>query len=585
MTQISPDLPIIGFAAWSGTGKTTLLEQLIPELTGRGLRLAVLKHAHHDFDLDQPGKDSWRLRKAGASQVLIASSRRHAHLTETPQGEAPLGELLAKLDRRALDLILVEGFKHDPIPKIALHRAALGKPLPEVRPEDLLAVASDVPLELPVPLLPLNEVAAIADFIEAHLAAPTRAESGCDALSPAFLSVEQARERILKALTPHPRQQTLPLAQCLGRVLAASLTSPVNVPPHANSAMDGYGLCGTDLACGQWRLMGEVLAGHPSSLQLAPGEAVRIMTGAPLPAGVDTVVMREQAIEEAGMVRFTAPLKRGQNVRQAGEDLAAGAIAIPAATRLGAPELGLAASLGYPELTVLAPLRVALFSTGDEVQAPGEPLRPGAIYDSNRFTLRALIERAGGEVVDLGILPDNQAMMESVLQQAAAECDLVLSSGGVSVGNADYIRDLLEKLGAVAFWRIQMRPGRPLAFGKLGETPFFGLPGNPVAAVVCFLQFVLPALHALEGRSWQPWRLMARALEPMRSRPGRSEFLRGIAEQDANGQLQVRTTGPQGSGILSSLSRANCLIEILPSQPGIRTGEAVWIHPLRGLLE
>ena len=581
MKPTDPDLPIIGFAAWSGTGKTTLLEKLIPELTKRGLRLAVLKHAHHDFDLDQPGKDSWRLRQAGANQVLIASARRHAHLIETPQGEPSLAELLAKLDRRALDLILVEGFKHDPIPKIALHRAALGKPLPEVRPEELLAVASDVPLDLTVPQLPFNEIG-IADFIEAHLAASSPDDGAPQ--SAATLSVEQARGRILKALIPHPHHQTLPLAHCLGRVLAGDLTSPVNVPPHANSAMDGYGLCGADLACGQWQLVGEVLAGHPSPRRVAPGEAVRIMTGALLPAGVDTVVMREQAVEEAGVVRFGAPITRGQNVRQAGEDLAAGTVAIPHATRLGAPELGLAASLGYRELTVLTPLKVALFSTGDEVQAPGEPLRPGAIYDSNRVTLRALIERAGGEVVDLGILPDQQAAIESALSLAAAECDLVLSSGGVSVGNADFIRNALAALGTVDFWHIQMRPGRPLAFGKLAGMPFFGLPGNPVAAVVCFLQFVLPALHALQGRSWQPWRLKARALAPMQSRPGRSEFLRGIAEQDANGQLVVRTTGPQGSGILSSLARANCLIEILPSQGAIYPDEAVWIHPLQGLL-
>ncbi|QFI54144.1 bifunctional molybdopterin-guanine dinucleotide biosynthesis adaptor protein MobB/molybdopterin molybdotransferase MoeA [Aeromonas simiae] len=585
MKPANPDLPIIGFAAWSGTGKTTLLEQLIPELNRRGLRLAVLKHAHHDFDIDQPGKDSWRLRKAGAEQVLIASARRHAHLTETPNGEPVLAELLAKLDRTTLDLILVEGFKQDPIPKIALHRAALGKPLPEVRQQDLLAVASDAPLELAVPLLPLNDIPAIADFIERHIkAAAAPAEESCDTLSPAFLSVTQARAQILTALSPHEHHLERPLGACAGLVMAEDLISPCNVPPHTNSAMDGYGIDGSVLTHGSWQVVGEVLAGHPSSQRVAAGEAVRIMTGAPLPPGVDTVVMREQAVEEQGRVRFNAPLQRGQNVRQAGEDLPMGAVAIARGTRLGAAELGLAASLGCASLQVLAPLRVALFSSGDEVQAPGEALRPGAIYDSNRFTLRALAERAGVEVVDLGILPDHQAAITQALAQAAAECDLVLSSGGVSVGNADYIRAALEQLGSIAFWRIQMRPGRPLAFGQIAGTPFFGLPGNPVAAVVCFLQFVLPALHAMQGRSWQPWRLRAQASEGMKSRPGRTEFLRGVFTQDSNGRLTVRTTGPQGSGILSSVAQANCLIEILPAQGAVQPGEWVWVHPLQGLL-
>ncbi len=588
----APTLPLLGFAAGSGTGKTTLLEQLIPLLVDRGLRIGVLKHAHHDFDIDQPGKDSYRLRKAGAQQMMVASRRRHARITETTHGETELAEadfrqLLASFDQTELDLLLVEGFKHEHFPKIELHRAEIGKPLLFPEDSDIIALASDQPQQsgeqqqTSLPRLDINDLAAIADFVCRWL-------DGCQSKEPeagkGFLSVEAARNAILAALTPSNACIDKPLAQCHGAVLATNLISPINVPPHANSAMDGIGLRSDDLATGRWQLVGEVLAGQQRHEPVLAGQAVQIMTGAPLPPGVDTVVMREETELDGDWVSVRAPIKAGQNVRQAGEDLALGAVAIPAGTRLGAPQLGLAASLGQSRLSVRAPLKVALFSTGDEVQAPGEQLAPGHIFDSNRFTLMALIRAAGCEVMDLGIIPDDKTILRQQLEQAAASADLVLSSGGVSVGNADFIKLVLAELGQIDFWRIQMRPGRPLAFGKLGQTPFFGLPGNPVAAMICVLQFVEPAIARLQGKRWQPLRLSALADEKMKSRPGRTEFLRGIFHQDRNGQLRVRTTGPQGSGILSSMAEANCLIEIVPDQPGIAVGERVWIHPLQGRL-
>ncbi|MFQ2177152.1 bifunctional molybdopterin-guanine dinucleotide biosynthesis adaptor protein MobB/molybdopterin molybdotransferase MoeA [Aeromonas veronii] len=588
----APTLPLLGFAAWSGTGKTTLLEQLIPLLVDRGLRIGVLKHAHHDFDIDQPGKDSYRLRKAGAQQMMVASRRRHARITETTHGETELAEadfrqLLASFDQTELDLLLVEGFKHEHFPKIELHRAEIGKPLLFPEDSDIIALASDQPQQCgeqqqtSLPRLDINDLAAIADFVCRWL-------DGCQSKEPeagkGFLSVEAARNAILAALTPSTACSEKPLAQCHSAVLAADLVSPINVPPHANSAMDGIGLRSDDLAAGRWQLVGEVLAGQQRHEPVLAGQAVQIMTGAPLPPGVDTVVMREETQIEGEWVTVTAPIRAGQNVRLAGEDLAKGAVAIPAGTWLGAPQLGLAASLGQASLTVRTPLKVALFSTGDEVQAPGEQLALGHIFDSNRFTLMALIRAAGCEVMDLGIIPDDKTILRQQLEQAAASADLVLSSGGVSVGNADFIKLVLAELGQIDFWRIQMRPGRPLAFGKLGQTPFFGLPGNPVAAMICVLQFVEPAIARLQGKQWQPLRLSALADEKMKSRPGRTEFLRGIFHQDRNGQLRVRTTGPQGSGILSSMAEANCLIEIVPDQPGIAVGERVWIHPLQGRL-
>ena len=581
----APTLPLLGFAAWSGTGKTTLLEQLIPLLVDRGLRIGVLKHAHHDFDIDQPGKDSYRLRKAGAQQMMVASRRRHARIIETELAEADFRQLLASFDQTELDLLLVEGFKHEHFPKIELHRAEIGKPLLFPEDRDIIALASDQPQQsgeqqqTSRPRLDINDLAAIADFVCRWL-------DSCQSKEPeagkGFLSVEAARNAILAALTPSTTCSDKPLAQCHGAVLAADLISPINVPPHANSAMDGIGLRSDDLAAGRWQLVGEVLAGQQRHEPVLAGQAVQIMTGAPLPPGVDTVVMREETRLDGEWVSVSAPVKAGQNVRQAGEDLALGAVAIAAGTRLGAPQLGLAASLGQATLTVRAPLKVALFSTGDEVQAPGETLAPGHIFDSNRFTLMALIAGAGCEVMDLGIIPDDPAILRRQLAQAAADADLVLSSGGVSVGNADFIKQVLAELGQIAFWRIQMRPGRPLAFGKLGQTPFFGLPGNPVAAMICFLQCVEPAIARLQGRVWQPLRLSALAEQQMKSRHGRTEFLRGIFHQDASGVLRVRTTGPQGSGILSSMADANCLIEIVPAQPAIAVGERVWIHPLQG---
>ncbi|MGN5157207.1 bifunctional molybdopterin-guanine dinucleotide biosynthesis adaptor protein MobB/molybdopterin molybdotransferase MoeA [Aeromonas hydrophila] len=470
----APTLPLLGFAAGAAPGKTTLLEQLIPLLVDRGLRIGVLKHAHHDFDIDQPGKDSYRLRKAGAKQMMVASRRRHARIIETELAEADFRQLLASFDQSELDLLLVEGFKHEHFPKIELHRARLASRSSSPK----TATSSRWPAISPnrvannsrqaCPRLDINDLAAIADFVCRWL-------DGCQSKEPeagkGFLSVEAARNAILAALTPSTACSEKPLAQCHGAVLAADLISPINVPPHANSAMDGIGLRSDDLATGRWQLVGKSAwqASSATSLALA-GQAVQIMTGASAPrCGYRGDAERDA--DQGEWVTVTAPIRAGQNVRLAGKDLAKGAVAIPAGTWLGAPQLGLAASLGQASLTVRTPLKVALFSTGDEVQAPGEQLAPGHIFDSNRFTLMALIRAAGCEVMDLGIIPDDKTILRQQLEQAAASADLVLSSGGVSVGNADFIKLVLAELGQIDFWRIQMRPGRPLAFGKLGRPP------------------------------------------------------------------------------------------------------------------
>ncbi|EGR2124967.1 TPA: bifunctional molybdopterin-guanine dinucleotide biosynthesis adaptor protein MobB/molybdopterin molybdotransferase MoeA [Vibrio cholerae] len=593
-----PNLPLLGFAAYSGTGKTTLLEALLPKLTAAGLRIGLLKHAHHDFDVDKPGKDSYRLRKAGASQMLIASRNRHALMTETPDAEAAFDYLLTRFDAEKLDMILVEGCKNIAFPKIELHRAEVGKPWLYPHDENIIAIAADETVETALPQMHINDLDAIADFvldyvnkwraqqIQPHTVSDSKnnAAACCDTLSPAFLSVEQGREKILSLISPLAETESVAIQECYQRVLAREVHSPINVPAYRNSAMDGYALRGDDLERDSYRVVAEVLAGshYPKTVEL--GEAVKIMTGAPMPLGADTVVMREQATLNGDVVSFAgAKIKAGQNVRQAGEDLAQGQAVFHSGQRLLSPEMGMLASLGFAHADVFRSLKVAIFSTGDEVQAPGGDIEPNSIFDSNRFTLTGLLKQLGCQVIDLGIIEDDEAKMMQVLEQAAKQADMVITSGGVSVGDADFIKSALEKLGHIDFWRINMRPGRPMAFGQIAGKPFFGLPGNPVAVMVSFINFVEPALRKMQGeQGWQPLKVNAIALEDLRSRQGRTEFSRGVYAFNTQGQLTVRTTGKQGSGILRSMSEANCLIEIAPAIDTVKVGESVTIIPLQG---
>jgi len=618
MSEIYATLPLLGFAAFSGTGKTTLLEAILPKLLARGIRVAVIKHAHHDFDIDQPGKDSYRLRKAGASQMLISSRYRRALVTETPDEEANLAHLITQLDQTQLDLILVEGFKKLSFPKIELHRAEVGKPWLHPTDSNIIAVAANVPApdsettaELKsgpeskntvLPQLDINNLEQITDFVISFIQgevattnAPQPQGLQCGDLTPqGMLSVTAGRDRILDHIVPLEQAQRVDLKAALGQIVARDILSPVNVPQHTNSAMDGYAIRGDDLDCDSYDVVAHVMAGHSYDLPLEKGQAVRIMTGAAVPECADTVVMREQAKQAdtavnsviKSTVRFDltmAAIHPGQNVRQAGEDLALGQTAVAAGSKITAPELGMIASLGINQIEVKKPIRVAIFSTGDEVQHPGEAQKDNCIYDSNRYTLHAMLTQAGCEVLDLGIIEDSEAALEATLQQGSTQADLILSSGGVSVGDADYIKTVLDKLGQINFWRVNMRPGRPLAFGHINDTPFFGLPGNPVAVMVVFLQFVEPAIRKLQGmENWQPQIFSATASERFRSRPGRTEYTRGIFSFDANGRLTVKSTGQQGSGILRSMSEANCLVEVLPEQANAEIGDSVRVIPLQG---
>ena len=399
------------------------------------------------------------------------------------------------------------------------------------------------------------------------------------------LSVAEARAAIHSALRPIHGPETTPLHQALGRVLAADVVSPIDVPAHDNSAMDGYAFDGGALRPGAALSLvsvGTVYAGAPYAGTVEPGQCLRIMTGAVMPAGCDTVVPQELCRAEGERVHIEpGVIRAGENRRKQGEDLARGSAALKAGRVLRPADLGLVASLGFETVAVHRRLRVALFSTGNEVRAPGQPLGPGCIYDSNRYSLIGALQRLGVEVLDLGLVPDDPAALRATLQRAAAEADAVLTSGGVSVGDADYTRQLMAEMGDVAFWKVAMRPGRPFAFGPLrGEGGhaawLFALPGNPVAALVTFYAFAREALLVLAGARPEPLvTLSARCTEAIRKRPGRTEFQRGIVERAADGGWQVRLTGSQGAGILRSLTEANALVVLGHEQGSVAAGEPV----------
>ncbi len=407
------------------------------------------------------------------------------------------------------------------------------------------------------------------------------------------LSVDAARASMLRHTVAVAETEQLGLTDALGRILAEDIVSPIDVPAHDNAAMDGWALRGADLVAGRpcsLREIGSAFAGQPYSGAVGPGECVRIMTGAVMPASCDTVVPQELVQAEAGRITIQADAVRpGDHRRRRGEDLPVGGLALGAGRILRPADLGLIASLGIATATVRRRLRVAVFSTGDELCAPGQPLAPGCVYDSNRYTLLGMLARLGCESIDLGRVPDDPAQLEARFRQACETADAVITSGGVSVGEADFTKQIMARLGDVAFWRIAMRPGRPMAFGSIAsngrQACLFGLPGNPVAVMVTFYFLVRPVLlHMMGANEDGPASMTVRAATPIRKKPGRTEFQRGILVRDETGALQVRHTGAQGSGILSSMSAANCMIVLAPDQSNVAAGETVEVVPFDGLV-
>jgi molybdopterin molybdotransferase len=411
---------------------------------------------------------------------------------------------------------------------------------------------------------------------------------------PDALPVYQAQQIIRQFVSPLHVVEKVAIRSALNRVLAQDIVSPINVPAHDNSAMDGYALRGADLAQDKdvvLRVKGTAFAGRAYDGNVGPGECVQIMTGAVMPADCDTVVPQE-FVRNASEQQITVPagaVKAGDNRRLAGEDLAAGKPALSKGRILRPADLGLLASLGIAEVPVQRRLRVAFFSTGDELRSIGEPLDEGCVYDSNRYTIYGMLTRLGCDIIDMGVVKDEPALLEAAFRSACENADAVITSGGVSVGAADYTKQMMAKLGDVTFWKIGMRPGRPMAFGRIssnGKSAYlFGLPGNPVAVMVTFYFFARDALLHMMGVEAAPLPAMrAISQTPIRKKAGRTEYQRGILTIDEQGRRVVRITGLQGSGILRSMSEANCMVVLHHEQGGINAGDEVDVVLFEGLI-
>jgi len=401
------------------------------------------------------------------------------------------------------------------------------------------------------------------------------------------LDVDQAQQTICNDCTPISGHQQITIREALHRILAEPIHSPINVPAHTNSAVDGYAVQHADLASDTpLTVVGTAWAGQPYDGQLQSGGAVRIMTGAVLPDGTDSVIMQEEVERRGDRITVHGSHKPAENVRQAGEDLSAGGIALAKGKRLQPADMGLLASLGINEIRVFRRLRVAFFSTGDELRSLGQPLARGEIYDSNRYTLLGMLKALDMQVIDLGVVKDNSQSLRQAFEDASREADAIITTGGVSVGEADYIREIMQELGNINFWQIAMKPGRPLAYGHIQDTPLFGLPGNPVAVMITFHQFVKPALLRLAGMDTAstPRRFRVKSQSDFRKKPGRTEYQRAILHTEENGEQTVRSFGRQGSGILRSMSEADCLVVLPKDNDGIKAGDYVEVEPFEGML-
>jgi molybdopterin molybdotransferase len=404
---------------------------------------------------------------------------------------------------------------------------------------------------------------------------------------PDALHVEKARAAIRACLASVTGTERLPVRAALGRVLAQEIVPVIDVPGHDNTAMDGFALRFADLASQGETVLAEIgaaLAGKAFAGSVGAGQCVRVTTGAVMPKGADTVVPLELVKAAGGKVMVPPGQKPGQHLRYAGEDLKKGVPVLAPGRALGPAELGLVASLGIGEVAVMRRLRVAFFSTGDELASIGTALKEGEVYDSNRYTLHGMLSRLGVEICDLGVVRDDPAQLEAAFRKAAGLADAIITTGGVSVGEADFVKPMMAKLGEALFWRIAMRPGRPMAFGRIGEAFLFGLPGNPVAVMVTFYQFVREALLAMSGRAGDcalPL-LKVAAAEPLRKVAGRTEYQRGILFRDG-GEWKVKTTGQQGSGVLRSMSEANCFIVLEHERGRVGAGEPVQVQLFEGL--
>ncbi|PMG77628.1 molybdopterin molybdenumtransferase MoeA [Shewanella sp. 10N.286.51.B7] len=405
---------------------------------------------------------------------------------------------------------------------------------------------------------------------------------------PGLMHPTDAINALLDQVSVIEQSEMVSLNEAVGRILSEDLASCIDLPPFDNSSMDGYAFKFDELTgetATTLTLVGTSFAGHPYKGKIPANSCIRIMTGAPVPAGYDTVQMQEKTSADGDKITIEHPNAKGNSIRYCGEELTAGTNVLKSGTQIRAAEMGVLATIGISQIRVKARLKVAFFSTGDELRPVGSELAPGQIYDSNRYSIKGLLTQANVEWIDLGVIEDDKEAIRGAFREAAKKADMVLTSGGVSVGDADYTKQILSEEGEITFWRLAIKPGKPFAFGKLGKAVFCGLPGNPVSSMVTFYKLVWPIVNKMQGLTVkEPLIVKATLTSAIRKQPGRAEYQRGILSRDDNGELVVSTTGGQGSGMLTSMSLANCFINLEQEQGDVASGAQVNVEPFNSVL-
>ena len=581
-------MKVFGVVGWKNNGKTTLVERLISQLTSMGYKVSSVKHAHHNVDIDEPGRDSYRHRAAGAKQTLLATQHRWALMREHREQDTPKLEQLLPLFEPC-DLVIVEGYKGAVHPKLEIVRHLNKEGLLADQMPNIVALVTDQPhLPSDLPQLDLNNIQQVTDFVLQHtglVTAPAMHEVN-DCYSPAqqLQTAETVWQRMQALASTQVKSQTLPLEQCMNRRLAEALTTPYDSPRFDNAAVDGYAFNCNDLIQqpdATLPLMAtEANAGGSEKLSLKQGYCMRVLTGAQMPKGANTVVMQEDVHLTNDSVTFPSHYKAHSNWRPQGEDVKAGEVIINQGQLIRPQDIGLAAAVGQAQLRVYNKVRVALFSTGNEIYELGQELPEDGIYDVNRYLLKALLTSLHCEVTDLGILADDFSTIRTALDSASQDHQLIITSGGASTGSHDHIANVLKDLGEVHAWRLAIKPGRPLAFGQLGPALFLGLPGNPVAANVCTLMFGQPLIRALSGGGWHRPKSYPQKLGfDVNKKVGRREWLRVFQEQQPNGDYVLQRSASHGSGILTSMTRADGLVEVDEASGNIPAGSLVDFIP------
>ena len=581
-------MKVFGVVGWKNNGKTTLVERLISQLTSMGYKVSSVKHAHHNVDIDEPGRDSYRHRAAGAKQTLLATQHRWALMREHREQDTPKLEQLLPLFEPC-DLVIVEGYKGAVHPKLEIVRHLNKEGLLADQMPNIVALVTDQPhLPSNLPQLDLNNIQQVTDFVLQHtglVTSPAVPEVN-DCYSPAqqLQTAETVWQRMQALASTQVKSQTLPLEQCMNRRLAEALTTPYDSPRFDNAAVDGYAFNCNDLIQqpdATLPLMAtEANAGGSEKLSLKQGYCMRVLTGAQMPKGANTVVMQEDVHLTNDSVTFPSHYKAHSNWRPQGEDVKVGEVIINQGQLIRPQDIGLAAAVGQAQLRVYNKVRVALFSTGNEVYELGQKLPEDGIYDVNRYLLKALLTSLHCEVTDLGILADDFSTIRTALDSASQDHQLIITSGGASTGSHDHIANVLKDLGEVHAWRLAIKPGRPLAFGQLGPALFLGLPGNPVAANVCTLMFGQPLIRALSGGGWHRPKSYPQKLGfDVNKKVGRREWLRVFQEQQPNGDYVLQRSASHGSGILTSMTRADGLVEVDEASGNLPAGSLVDFIP------